>query len=93
MPDPDRVFIGGSGKRLEEILRAAASRLLPGGRIVVNAVLASTRESACAILAGLGFQVACSTISVQRYQYGSEHQLSAGTAQSCNPITIVTGSI
>ncbi len=93
LPDPDRVFIGGSGKRLEEILRAAASRLLPGGRIVVNAVLASTRESACAILAGLGFQVACSTISVQRYQYGSEHQLSAGTAQSCNPITIVTGSI
>ena len=93
LPDPDRVFIGGSGKRLEEILRAAASRLLPGGRIVVNAVLASTRESACAILAGLGFQVACSTISVQRYQYRSEHQLSARTAQSCNPITIVTGSI
>lgn len=98
LPAPDRVFIGGSGKRLEEILRVAASRLRPGGRIVVNAVLATTRESACRTLAELGFQVACSTISVQRYQYqeGQEDQEEAQlepTVQSFNPITIVTGSI
>ena len=42
LPDPHRIFIGGSGKRLPEILAAAVARLLPGGRIVVNAVLAQT---------------------------------------------------
>lgn len=88
LPDPDRVFIGGSGQRLAEILTLAASRLRPGGRIVVNAVLASTRDSACSTLAQLGYRVECSTLSVQRFQ----PQLPDSAAQSFNPITIVTGS-
>ena len=88
LPDPDRVFIGGSGKRLEEILQLAASLLRPGGRIVVNAVLASTRERACSTLSALGFCVECSTITVLRHQ----PHLPASAAQSFNPITIVTGS-
>ena len=38
LPAPDAVFIGGSGGRLREILRAAVERLKPAGRIVVNCV-------------------------------------------------------
>jgi cobalt-precorrin-6B (C15)-methyltransferase len=38
LPEADRIFIGGSGGRLVEILEAAAPKLRPGGRIVVSAV-------------------------------------------------------
>jgi precorrin-6Y C5,15-methyltransferase (decarboxylating) len=38
-PDPDAVFIGGSGGRLAEILRVAQQRLRPGGRLVINLVV------------------------------------------------------
>ena len=92
LPDPDRVFIGGSGKRLEEILQAATSRLRPDGRIVVNAVLAATRDSACSILTELGFTVECSTITVVRHQPQTLPDVPESAAQPYNPITIVTGS-
>jgi precorrin-6Y C5,15-methyltransferase (decarboxylating) len=38
LPDPDAVFIGGSGGRLEAILAAALERLKPGGRLVINCI-------------------------------------------------------
>ncbi len=37
-PDPDAVFLGGSGGRLAELLDAVGSRLKPGGRIVLNCI-------------------------------------------------------
>lgn len=87
LPAPDRVFIGGSGggKRLEAILHTAAARLQPGGRIVVNAVLAETRATAVNTLSALDFQVTSSTLALVREQAGS-------APQHFNPITIVTGS-
>ena len=36
LPDPDAVFIGGSGGELGEIIRLSRERLLPGGRLVAN---------------------------------------------------------
>ncbi len=45
LPDPDAVFVGGSGGRLAEILDVAIKRLRAGGRIVVNlAALERTNE-------------------------------------------------
>jgi precorrin-6B C5,15-methyltransferase / cobalt-precorrin-6B C5,C15-methyltransferase len=38
LPDPDAVFVGGSGGRLGEILTEATARLKPNGRIVCNLV-------------------------------------------------------
>ncbi len=38
LPDPDAVFIGGSGGKLEAILGAALERLKPGGRLVINCI-------------------------------------------------------
>ena len=35
-PDPDAVFIGGSGGRLEAIIDLIQRRLRPGGRLVIN---------------------------------------------------------
>jgi precorrin-6Y C5,15-methyltransferase (decarboxylating) len=36
LPDPDAVFLGGSGSRLIAVLAAVAKRLRPGGRLVAN---------------------------------------------------------
>jgi precorrin-6Y C5,15-methyltransferase (decarboxylating) len=38
LPDPDAVFIGGSGGQLEAILTAVMERLKPRGRLVVNCI-------------------------------------------------------
>jgi len=38
LPDPDAVFIGGSGGRLTELVSMAQERLRSGGRLVVNLV-------------------------------------------------------
>jgi precorrin-6Y C5,15-methyltransferase (decarboxylating) len=37
-PEPDAVFIGGSGGMLTEILEIVAQRLKPGGRLVLNCI-------------------------------------------------------
>jgi precorrin-6Y C5,15-methyltransferase (decarboxylating) len=42
LPDPDRVFIGGSGGLLIKILEVVARRLKPGGRLVLNCVALET---------------------------------------------------
>lgn len=36
LPNPDAIFIGGSGGRLLDVLAAARARLRPGGRVVLN---------------------------------------------------------
>jgi precorrin-6Y C5,15-methyltransferase (decarboxylating) len=53
LPDPDRVFVGGGGKGLPEILRAAAGRLRGGGVIVVNTVLIQSVSAAVEVLKDL----------------------------------------
>ena len=45
LPDPDSVFIGGSGGHLSDILHCVVGRLKPGGHLVVNlAALERTQE-------------------------------------------------
>jgi precorrin-6Y C5,15-methyltransferase (decarboxylating) len=38
LPDPNAVFIGGSGGRLRDLIPAVAARLQPGGRVVMNCI-------------------------------------------------------
>lgn len=47
LPDPDRVFVGGGGKMLPDLLDACLERLKPSGRIVASAV---TLESLALLL-------------------------------------------
>lgn len=55
LPLADRIFVGGSGGRLKEILSAAAEKLKEGGRLVVNAVTVETLAVSVETLAELGF--------------------------------------
>ncbi len=85
LPQPDRIFIGGSGKRLEAVLEAAVERLPTGGRIVVNAVLEQTQTTALASLRRLGLKVGSSTLAVTRCTTADNEP------RVFNPITLITG--
>lgn len=83
LPDPDRVFIGGSGGNLAEIIAQAAKRLRPGGIMVANAVLAATAAAAPDLMRDHGLRVDARTIRVTRIQENNSKELS--------PITIIRG--
>ncbi len=46
LPDPDAVYVGGSGGRLEAVLDACRARLRPGGSLVVASALLETLAGA-----------------------------------------------
>lgn len=64
LPDPDRVFVGGGGRDLPDILRSAARRLRDGGVIVVNTVLIQSVSAALDALKESGFQTDITQIQV-----------------------------
>lgn len=90
LPDPDRVFIGGSRGLLAEIVAPCAERLAKGGRLVVSAVLQNTAEQAPLLMTANGLEADVRTVSVTRQQqdYGEDGRLSV---LQLNPITIITG--
>jgi precorrin-6Y C5,15-methyltransferase (decarboxylating) len=66
LPDPDRVFIGGGGVGIQEILRVVESRLRPGGRVVLTAVALDTLEAARSFFQGKPFDFTLSQVQVSR---------------------------
>ncbi|MBS3754877.1 MAG: precorrin-6y C5,15-methyltransferase (decarboxylating) subunit CbiE [Desulfobacterales bacterium] len=66
LPDPDRVFIGGGGRDIAEIVRRAASRLRPGGRIVANIVILETLNQCLDALGRQDFAVDTVQVQVNR---------------------------
>lgn len=85
LPDPDRVFIGGSGGRLEDIISSLAQSLKGGLRVVATAVLEATAEKAPELLHSFGFEVDVSIIKTKRYRYPEKDPV------SFNPIHIICG--
>lgn len=82
---PDRIFVGGSGGNLEEILSYGVEQLRPGGILVVNAVIEKTATAAPRILHRAGLQVEIKTIAVTRRHYPQ------GELKQLNPIAIIVG--
>ncbi len=66
LPDPDAVFVGGSGGQLGTILRAVFRRLRPGGRLVLNAVLLETVSEAQRRCARAGWPTELCQVAVAR---------------------------
>ncbi len=85
LPVPDRVFVGGSGGNLAEIIQLAASRLPKGGRLVVNGVIEKTKNEAPPLLHGQGLNVTISEISVQRRTFPENSK------KDMNSIAIMVG--
>jgi precorrin-6Y C5,15-methyltransferase (decarboxylating) len=57
LPDPDRIFLGGSLGGGPGVLAEACRRLKPGGRLVANTVLLGSLGRALEYLAALGWPV------------------------------------
>lgn len=87
LPAADRIFIGGSGGRLEEILEVCRFRLKKKGRIVINAVTVETLTAADKKLNQLDFQVEITGIAVTRTRKAGDYRL----FNSLNQVYIITG--
>jgi precorrin-6B C5,15-methyltransferase / cobalt-precorrin-6B C5,C15-methyltransferase len=66
LPDPDAVFVGGSGKQLEAVLDVSCRRLRPGGRLVANFALLEHLETWHRFSQRLGWPKDLAQISVSR---------------------------
>ena len=87
LPDPQRVFLGGGGRNMQEILAAVMGRLERGGRVVLTATLLETLETARSVLTQAGWEVDLTQLQVSRSK-----PLAGGTfMQALNPVWIVTG--
>lgn len=86
-PDPDAVFIGGSGGELAEILCIGANKLRPGGRVVVNAATVETLSRSMAGLKELGFDVEVTMLQVSR----SKPILDMVRFESLDPVFVICG--
>jgi len=85
LPEPDRVFIGGSGGELAAIIRCCADRLASGGSLVAGAVLKKTAEQAPKLMKQQGLAVDARTVAVTRHAGHGQPEI------QLNPITIITG--
>jgi precorrin-6Y C5,15-methyltransferase (decarboxylating) len=66
LPEPDAVFVGGSGSELVPILRLVAKRLRPGGRLVANFALLENVAAWATFAGGLRWPSEICQISVAR---------------------------
>ncbi|MBW7474347.1 precorrin-6y C5,15-methyltransferase (decarboxylating) subunit CbiE [Paenibacillus oenotherae] len=87
-PDPDAVFIGGSGGELKELLRLCGQRLRPGGRIVLNAITLENLTEAMGTLKEIGYEASVSMTQISR----SKPILAMTRLEGLNPVFIVTAS-
>lgn len=86
LPDPDRVFLGGSGGNLEEIINLVDKRLKAEGVIVLNAVTLDTLTKAIEFFEDHGYLLEIVTINVARTRNLSEYRM----FEAQNPVYIIT---
>jgi precorrin-6Y C5,15-methyltransferase (decarboxylating) len=87
LPDPDAVFVGGSGGRLADILDVAVGRLRPGGRLVLNLVRLEALHLATIRLAELRHEI--TQLSIAR---GAKVEGSTRLA-ALNPVFVVSARL
>ena len=87
-PDPDAVFIGGSGGELAGLIRMIHGRLRPDGRLVMNFVTLENLATATAALAETG--AAWDVVQLQASRSAPILDMHRMVAQ--NPVWIVTSS-
>jgi precorrin-6Y C5,15-methyltransferase (decarboxylating) len=66
LPDPDAVFVGGTGRHVADVVRAAFARLKTGGRLAVNVATLEALVETRRLLRSLGTDVRVTQVSVAR---------------------------
>lgn len=87
LPPPDRIFIGGGGRNLEEIIRRAAPCLKPQGIMVINTVLIQNFQVALKALRDCGFATDFIQIQINR----ARNMPWGARLDAQNPVWIITG--
>ncbi|MEF2967353.1 precorrin-6y C5,15-methyltransferase (decarboxylating) subunit CbiE [Paenibacillus sp. M1] len=87
LPDPDAVFIGGSGGELEAIIDTCAARLRPGGRLVVSAVTVETLHGSMRALQQAGMDPAVTMLQASR----GKAILGMTRFEGMNPVYVISG--
>lgn len=88
IPLVDRIFIGGSGGSLEDILKVSYQKLKPGGILVVNSVTALTGPKALGFMKEKGFtDIDMTLLNVAKAETKGKVEL----WQARNPVQIVSG--
>ncbi|MEK3713774.1 bifunctional cobalt-precorrin-7 (C(5))-methyltransferase/cobalt-precorrin-6B (C(15))-methyltransferase [Paenibacillus sp. FSL R7-0333] len=87
LPDPDAVFIGGSGGELANIIAHSAARLRPEGRIVVGAITVETLHGSMEALKAAG--LACEVTMLQASR--GKPILGMTRFDGMNPVYVVSG--
>lgn len=85
---PDRVFIGGGGDNLGQIISTVCEKLAAYGVVVVNTVLLQNLETAMTVLKANGFNPQVTQIQVSR----SKPMPFGDRFEALNPVWIIFGS-
>lgn len=85
LPDPDAIFVGGSGRMVPEITRAAAERLKPNGRLVVNVNSLENLLQVQQVLQQSGWQTDVRMINIAR----GCHQLERVKFEALDPTFLI----
>ena len=87
LPDPNVVFIGGSGGKIEVILDIACRRLRPEGHIVINVVTLENLDASVKGLKARGFTAEVTLINIAR----SKDIANLIRLEALNPVFVITG--
>ena len=85
LPDPDRVFMGGTGGNLTEVLEVVDARLCPGGRVVINAVALDTVMAVRDFFERIGHPLEITAVNIARTNPASDY----GIFEAMNPVYIM----
>lgn len=88
LPDPDSVFVGGTGGRLREIITTVDGRLSSGGVIVANFVALERANEAHQLMVDLGLQTDLTLVSASR---GKALPDGSTRLEAMNPVFVITG--
>ncbi|MGB9779780.1 precorrin-6Y C5,15-methyltransferase (decarboxylating) subunit CbiT [Caldanaerobacter sp.] len=87
LPQPDRVFIGGSGEKLQDILKVVDEKLQIGGILVANAITLETTWFLTNFLKKRPYKVEVLSINVAVSKKAGDKTMMIAR----NPIYIITG--
>lgn len=87
LPDPDSVFIGGSGGNMKAILDYVSKRLKPGGHVVINVATLENLQQTVSGLEANGFAAETTLVNIAR----SKDIAELTRLESLNPVFVVSG--
>ncbi len=87
---PDRIFIGGGGANLEQIIKVSCERVAAFGIVVINTVLLQSLETSLRILKEYKFDPRI--VQVQVSKSTSKGMRFGDRLEALNPVWIISGS-